>query len=47
MPNHPEHLDDPEPKSKRGPAIIAIAVVVLLAVVVGMHLSGIVGPGAR
>lgn len=47
MPNHPEHLDEPEPKSKRGPALIAIAVVALLAVVIGLHLTGIVGPGAQ
>jgi len=45
MPNHPEHLDESEPQSKRLPALIAIAGVVLLAVVVGLHLTGVVGPG--
>ncbi len=47
MPNHPEHLDEPEPQSKRLPALLAIAAVVLLAVVVSLHLTGVVGPGAH
>ncbi len=35
----------PEPQSKRAPALIAI--VVLLARIVGVHLTGVVGPGAH
>jgi hypothetical protein len=52
LPSHPESKDTasdrrPATGSSWGPRIVVAAVVVLLAAIVILHLTGIVGPGAQ
>ncbi len=47
MQGHPEHSDDPEPRSNKRGILIAILIAVLLVVVVTLHLTGVVGAGSH
>jgi hypothetical protein len=51
LPTHPEREDDPQraPTSPtgRGTWVVVILVALLLAAMLLLHLSGIVGPGAH
>jgi hypothetical protein len=49
LPAHPSRADPDAPSAARrgGPTLVVIAVVVLIAVVIALHLFGVVGPGAH
>jgi hypothetical protein len=49
LPAHPSRADHdaPSPARRSGQTLIVIAVVVLIAVVIALHLFGVVGPGAH
>lgn len=47
MHNHPEHLDEPAPRTTRTAVLIGVGIFAVLVILVALHLTGVVGPGAH
>lgn len=41
MQTHPEHNDDPQPRSSRKGALIGLGVAAILVILVVLHLTGV------
>lgn len=46
MHSHPERSEEPPPPSNRRSVLIGVGIATILAVIVVLHLTGVVGPGA-
>jgi hypothetical protein len=43
MPNHPDHLNEPEPGRGGGRLLAGFAILAVLVLVIALHLTGVVG----
>ncbi len=47
MQSHPEHNDDPQADRGKGGLWIAVAIATVVMIIVVLHLTGVIGPGAH
>jgi hypothetical protein len=46
MHSHPEHSDDPQPRSSKSRVLIGIGVTAILVILAALHLTGLVEAGS-